>query len=365
MIKKVLIVDDNQEMLLSLKEGLEQYDESFSILLAKDGISAVNTLKRETISMVVTDLKMPRMDGFALLAHIMERYPDIPVIIMTGFSTPEMERLANMGGAVAYIEKPFLVAKLAHRIAATLREESDGGTLHNVSSTMFLQLIEVEQKTCTIRLECGQTGQQGVLFFNSGDLFDARTNGLKGEAAAYEIFSWDDVSLSIQNSCPVAENHIEKDLQKILLEAMHKKDESTHPELAQAEQEELVFTDTQEELVFSDTEKSDLEEPEPQILDQPVSTAAEPDQIHSIEERLLEIIGNRSGLEKIYRDNSWQNLLARFNELGALFECGPLKLAYVSNGEASDFLLKPNDEVIVLSVNPKCPRDRIMQLLVE
>ena len=358
MIKKVLIVDDNQEMLLSLKEGLEQYDESFSILLAKDGISAVSALKRETISMVVTDLKMPRMDGFALLAHIMERYPDIPVIIMTGFSTPEMERLANMGGAVAYIEKPFLVAKLAHRIAATLREESDGGTLHNVSSTMFLQLIEVEQKTCTIRLECGRTGRQGVLFFKSGDLFDARTNGLKGEAAAYEIFSWDDVSLSIQNSCPVAENHIEKDLQKILLEAMHKKDESTHPELAQEEQEELVF---------SDTEESDLEEPEPRILDQPVPPPPAPvsDPLQSIEARVRDVIGNRGGLEKVYRDISWQNLMDRFSEFGELFDCGPLKLAYVSNGGASDYLLKPDDKVIVFSVNPKCPRDRIMQLLAE
>ena len=109
MIKKVLIVDDDQEMLLSLKEGLEKYNETFSVLMAGDGLIAMEKLKKLPVSLVVTDLKMPRMDGFTLLARIMEQYPDIPVIIMTGYSTPEMQKLAREGGAVGYIEKPFMI----------------------------------------------------------------------------------------------------------------------------------------------------------------------------------------------------------------------------------------------------------------
>jgi DNA-binding response OmpR family regulator len=168
MVKNVLIVDDDQEMLTSLENGLMKYKESFSVLIAQDGLDAVEKLKNKIISLVVTDLKMPRMDGFALLQHIIEHYPDIPVIIITGYSTPEMERLAKKGGAIGYIAKPFILENLARNIMATLRRESEGGTLHSVSSGIFLQLMEMEQKTCTIRLEDKNSGQKGVLFFKDG-----------------------------------------------------------------------------------------------------------------------------------------------------------------------------------------------------
>ena len=174
MIKNVLLVDDDHEMLIALNEGFQKFKDSFSILLASDGLKAVESLKKNTISLVVTDLKMPGMDGFELLAHIMEHYPDIPVIIITGYSTPEMERLAREGGAVGYIAKPFLIENLARQILSTLRKESEGGTLHNVSSGMFLQLVEMEQKTCTIRLEDKFSNKKGILFFHEGDLLDAR-----------------------------------------------------------------------------------------------------------------------------------------------------------------------------------------------
>ena len=145
MIRNVLFVDDDQEMLQALREGLEKYRETFRAVLASDGVDAVNKLKQNSISLVVTDLKMPNMDGFSLLSHVMEQYPDIPVIIITGYSTSEMRRLAQEGGAVGYISKPFLIEDLAKQIMKTLRKESDGGTLHGVSSGMFLQLMEMEE----------------------------------------------------------------------------------------------------------------------------------------------------------------------------------------------------------------------------
>ncbi|MCJ7774264.1 MAG: response regulator, partial [Desulfobacterales bacterium] len=63
MIKNVLIVDDDQEMLLAFKDGLGKYHETFSLMLAEDGMKAVDILNSKTISLVVTDLKMPGMDG--------------------------------------------------------------------------------------------------------------------------------------------------------------------------------------------------------------------------------------------------------------------------------------------------------------
>lgn len=340
MIKNVLIVDDDQEMLLSLKEGFEKYDETFLVTMAGDGLIAMEKLKKENISLVVTDLKMPRMNGFNLLAHIMEHYPDIPVIIITAYGTPEMERLAREGGAVGYIEKPFLVENLAKKVMTTLRKESDGGTLHGVSSGMFLQLVEVEQKTCTIRVNDKASGKNGVLFFLEGELLDARSNGVQGEAAALEIFSWDEVSLSIQNVCTQKKKKIEKDLQAILLEAMRVKDEAGQEISQEVAADEVEVASTVEE-----------EKPE------------KPDFLSTVRSRLETNIGERCGLEDIYEDSVWNDLVSKVSEVGAFFKAGKLHVAYLDKGEPADFILLPGKEVTVLSVSPKCPRDRIIQVL--
>jgi len=338
-VKKVLVVDDDQGMLLSLKEGLSKYDETFSILTAEDGISAVDELKNTTISLVVTDLKMPRMDGFSLLSHIMEHYPEIPVIIITGYSTPEMERLAREGGAIGYIAKPFMNDDLAKRIITTLRKEADGGTLHSVSSGIFLQLMEMEGKTCTVRLVEKFSGKQGVLFFLDGQLLDARCDGVRGEEAAYEVFSWDDVSLSIQNACPQRERRIHRDLQAILLDAMRLKDE------------------------FRRSGKRGAPGRSESIPAEERIERSRPEEI--VKQFLKKDTGEGCGIEEIYEDDSWKSFVKGIAKLGAAFNAGEFKVAYIDRGESKDFILLPGESVTVVAVNPKCARDRIMEALSE
>ena len=339
MVKKVLIVDDDQEMLLSLEEGLSKYDETFSIATAEDGLGAVDQLKNSTVSLVVTDLKMPKMDGFSLLSHIMEHYPEIPVIIITGYSTSEMERLAREGGAIGYIAKPFMIDDLAKRIITTLRKEADGGTLHSVSSGIFLQLMEMEEKTCTVRLVEKSSGKQGILFFLDGQLLDARCDSLRGEAAAYDIFSWDDVSLSIQNSCPQRERRIYRDLQAILLDAMRLKDELRR-------------------MGKRPTPGKKQPTPAKEKIER-----ARP--VERVKQFLKREVGEGYGIEDVYEDNSWEGFVQGIRKLGAAFKAGEFKVAYVDREESKDFILLPGESVTVVSVNPKCARDRIMEALSE
>ena len=322
MLKEVLIVDDDQEMLLSLTEGLKKYDDTFSVLMAGDGRVAMEKLERHPVSLVVTDLKMPRVDGFTLLAHIMEHYPDIPVIIMTGYSTPEMQRLAREGGAVGYIEKPFMIDDLARRIMTTMRKESDGGTLHGVSSGMFLQLIEMEEKTCTIRLMEKTLNRHGVLFFKEGELMDARTNGLQGLPAAYEIFSWDEVTLSIQNTCPQKEKKIKGEVQAILFEAMRLKDEAQARKEMEAEAEKQA----------AGTSRT------------PPDAGGETgrDPVFRIKERLMREMGDRCGLRRVcYDDGTWTGLTAGLERVGSCFGVGKLKVGYIDKEASNDVILLP------------------------
>jgi len=333
MVRSVLLVDDDREMLLSLKEGFGRYADSMSVLIAGDGLEALEVLKRQDVSLVVTDLKMPRMDGFELLATIMGSYPDVPVIIITGYSTPDMERLARQGGAVGFIAKPFMIENLARQILTMLRRETEGGTLHNVSSGMFLQLIEMEQKTCTIRLEDRAAGLRGALFFVGGELFDARVGNLQGEAAAYEIFGWEQVSLSIQNDCSVREKRIQKDLDPLILEAARRKDEKkSGPAAAQAG-------------------------PAPSLA------GDDSGYLQRIRLRIERSLGARCGVEDVFLDAVWKDRINRLSRHGGRLKLGNLVMGYVDRGEAHDYLVLGGKAPAVIAVNPKCPRDKLMQLL--
>ncbi|MEA1923945.1 MAG: response regulator [Pseudomonadota bacterium] len=225
--KFVLIANNEHELLYSFEQQLADHQKGFTIIAVEDGDKAIKKLAHDDISLVVTDLNIPNTDGFGLLSHIVEFYPDISVIVMTESSNAEMESLILEAGAVGCINKPFEASELVGLASNWLQREADGGTLRNVSSGMFLQFIEMEQKTCTIRLIDKASGKRGVLFFRNGELLDARVNGLaKGEEAAYHIFSWDEVTLYIQNSCRCYEKKIAGDLHTILLEAMRLKDEA-------------------------------------------------------------------------------------------------------------------------------------------
>ena len=228
MIKNVLFVDDNRILCRFIKKKFDRCKDTFSIITAKDGLDALDKLREKNISLIVTALEMPNMDGFALLAHLSENYPDIPVIVQTGQGTPQARKIVLESGAVSYIEQPFKMEDLSQLILSTLEKESEGGIFKTFSLEMFIQLIEMEMKTCTIRATEKTSGEQGVLFFREGDLIDARIRSRHGKEAAFEIFCWDDVTFSVQDVCSLRGKRINGDLQSILFEAIRLKDEASH-----------------------------------------------------------------------------------------------------------------------------------------
>jgi len=334
MIKKVLFVDDDPILCHIIQKKFARYKHSFSVITAEDGLEAIEKLKENTISLVVTDLKMPKMDGLTLLAHLSEKYPDIQVIVQTGHGTPASKKIALERGAAGYIEKPLNAEDLGQKIITSLKKESEGGTLQSVTLEMFLQLIEMEQKTCTIRVVEKKSGKQGALFFRDGDLLDARFSVHQGKSAAYEIFSWGKVTLFIQNDCTIKKKKIDGDLQAILIDAVRLRDEA-------GENEEPT------------QETKDIEESDPKTL--PLEDI--------VRNKLEKVKGGSKYLRDIYQDNSWNDLVTRASEIGKFFMAGTLKSCYIDSGEATDFILLPGKEITVISIDPKCPRDRFLRAL--
>ena len=258
MIKNVLFVDDNRILCRFIQKKFKRYKDIFSVITATDGLDALDKLKEKNTSLVITNLQMPHMDGFALLAHLSKFFPDIPIIVQTAQSTPKTKQIAMDSGAISYIEQPFKVEELGQLVLSMLEKESDGGILKKFSLEMFLQLIEMEMKTCTVRVIDQTSGEQGVLLFREGDLMDARIRDRLGKQVAYEIFCWNDVTFSVQDGCRLTKKRIHEDLQSLLFEAIRYKDESeTHRKAIneKADRRELRTENVQNNILFnSDTE---------------------------------------------------------------------------------------------------------------
>lgn len=336
MEKNALVVDDDRILRHLIKKKFQAHSSVFSTLLAADGQEAVQILKENTVSIVVTDLHMPQMDGFALLAHMSEKYPDIPVIVFTAYSTPQAKKRVLATGAAGFIEKPFVVEKLADNIISILEKESEGGTLQTVSLDMFLQLIEMEQKTCTIRVINKETEKQGVLFFRRGELLDARIRDMHEKQAAYEIFSWDNASLSIQDTCVLDKKVIKEDLQAVLFEAMRLKDE--------AGEDAAAFQETPEE---SPPPTQNPATPQKQTPSQ----KTKPEQ--------------KKGIETIEKDDTRDDLVETVNNLGRAINAGSFKACYIDRGKKNSLVLLPGDETTIITLEKNCPGDVIRRLLYE
>ena len=106
------------------RDGIATYSDQLNIICAHNGQEALAVLKKEKIDLLVTDLHMPVMDGFELLAQVSQKDPYLPVIVMTAFGTPEIEEKISHMTAFHYLEKPLDFDALTQMIEQALSEKS-------------------------------------------------------------------------------------------------------------------------------------------------------------------------------------------------------------------------------------------------
>ena len=116
MKSRILIVDDERDMLALLKRIITEKTE-YEVTAEHDPVRAIEIIHTEPFDLVITDLKMPKMDGIALLEEIKRVQPSSDIIIMTAYATIETAVEATRKGAFDYIAKPFR----KERILLTLR----------------------------------------------------------------------------------------------------------------------------------------------------------------------------------------------------------------------------------------------------
>lgn len=110
---RILTVDDSASMRALLLHALQQ--EGFDVEQAEDGQEALEWLASNEVDVIITDINMPRLDGFGLIERLREsaRHADRPILVLSTESSDEKKKRARDAGATGWIVKPFNQEKLA------------------------------------------------------------------------------------------------------------------------------------------------------------------------------------------------------------------------------------------------------------
>jgi CheY-like chemotaxis protein len=123
-IPVILVVDDEPDMRENMVRILRRGP--YACVTAGDGQEALALLERESPpDLILTDLRMPGMDGLALLREARRVVPEVPVVLVTAYVADESVRGAVRDGAVTLLAKPFSAAELLGAVRAALRDRGD------------------------------------------------------------------------------------------------------------------------------------------------------------------------------------------------------------------------------------------------
>jgi hypothetical protein len=183
------------------------------------------------VDVVVTDLNMPVMDGYGLIAVLSEKYPSVPVIVITSVAEPSLLNRALDLGALRVMAKPPKLSDLMDEIR-TAAAQKPQGIIQGLGISSLLQLLHWERKTATLTLHLD--GAVGFLYVKEGELIHAALDTEEGLLAAYAILCWEGAHVEFVSACRVQPT-IELPMTEILLNsAMFKDMKAVDPGQAQA-----------------------------------------------------------------------------------------------------------------------------------
>ncbi len=168
--RTVLVVDDEVNLRKVLAAQLRR--EGYDVLTATDGADALDLLGKTAVDLLLTDLRMPRLDGMGLLSKSLEAHPDIPVIVLTAHGTVDNAVEAMKLGAFDFLTKPFdkdelrvVVGKAmaTAQLQGTEPQEQDSGKFGLIGSSDALdQVFKTIEKVSATPATVLITGESGT-----------------------------------------------------------------------------------------------------------------------------------------------------------------------------------------------------------
>jgi CheY-like chemotaxis protein len=233
---KVLIVDDNPLIRELMAQAL---DAVCRVIIASDGADALLKAVDSPPDLIITDFKMPGLDGRQLYEKLRHREAtrNTPFVFVASQGDIE-EKLRPLVAAEDFLTKPFFVADLVrvakkfvdrvHLEKLQQRASRPGviqGRLEEMGVAELMQSLELGQKSC--RLTLHRNNKSCELYFSGGQCKDARLGKLEGDAAVLEVVHWTDGEFEIDFSASSDRTNTTRSTTGLLMEAMRLMDEAS------------------------------------------------------------------------------------------------------------------------------------------
>ena len=224
-IKKVLIVDDEETLTWSMAKSLSRDRDKYEVEIANNGKEALEIMAKMPFDLVISDIRMPDINGLDLLVHVKRDYPQTKVIIMTAYGSSDVQKEASKRGSLYYIEKPFEINEIRKLILDLVKEK------RGFEGKLFdLQLTDIIQMNClgrvTTSLVITKDDHRGVIYFNDGEIVHAECDNIEGEEAFYTILGWQEGKFVSNIGAFPPRETISSPWEHLLMEGVKRKDEA-------------------------------------------------------------------------------------------------------------------------------------------
>jgi CheY-like chemotaxis protein len=226
----ILILDDDQDFLDTYSRILSRLPSRPVVRVATCATRALALLDTEPFVLLITDLRMPRIDGFQVLLSARRRFPALKTVAITGLGDQQYRARAYASGIDLYTEKPTTPTEIrlfSECVEALLARGSHDSGFRGIQSKSLLDLVQIEclsQNSAVLRITRGSL--EGRIWVHAGSVIDAKLQELRGEEAFQQIFAWKTGHFEILPGEPSHPRTIFASCESLLLDSAQALDES-------------------------------------------------------------------------------------------------------------------------------------------
>ena len=236
--RQLLLVDADPRSVRVLEVSLKKA--GYSVTTASDGADALAKVEYSTPDLILTDTKLPRLDGYELVRRLKEEseFGNIPVVFLTSQKSIEDKIRGLELGVEDYLTKPIFVRELLARVNLLLARRTQermatsmpvsartrlSGSLEDMGVVDLLQTFEVSRKSGIARI--GDGHREAIVYFRDGKVVDAELGRLRGEEAVYRALIWSSGNFEVEFRPVSNDDVIPTSTQGLLMEGMRRVDE--------------------------------------------------------------------------------------------------------------------------------------------
>lgn len=232
---KILLVDDDPDLLEVYRETFTSLPSQPEVHTAPSGARAIAMLEAVPYRLLVSDLKMPKMDGLQLLSIVRRKFPELRTVVLTSLVDEQFRSRVYSLGVDLYWHKPGTESEMKQFmdcLESLLGRESEPG-FRGMQSKSLMDLVQLEcisQSSSILRVTNGPF--VGSIWVNDGELIDAETEAARGEEAFQKILRWRTGNFEFLPAEPGRARTIFKSYNALLLETAQAFDEASNTDTA-------------------------------------------------------------------------------------------------------------------------------------